>query len=154
MANCEICGKNTNLVSTMVEGTVLKVCENCSRFGKVMESKKINLPIKKKNNFINSDVKIDDKEDLIVSDFNVRIKNAREKKGLMQEEVAKLINEKISIVQKIENKGMRPSLELIKKFERFFGLKLIERKSLNVEIEKEDFSGELTIGDLLKKAGE
>ena len=46
MANCDLCGKKTELISALVEGTMLSVCSTCSKFGNVVQlnKEKINKP--------------------------------------------------------------------------------------------------------------
>ena len=63
--------------------------------------------------------------------------------------MAKKLNEKISLIQKIENNEIEPNADLIKKLENFFKIKLTEEyqnPNLNLNFK----SSSLTIGDLLK----
>ena len=67
---------------------------------------------------------------------------------LKQEELAKKINEKSSIIKRIEE-GWRPPLNLIKKLEKFFNIKLtekLEESALEKKINKE----KLTVGDVVE----
>ncbi len=36
MSECELCGRKGNLVDSIVEGSIFRVCENCSTFGRVI----------------------------------------------------------------------------------------------------------------------
>ena len=54
------------------------------------------------------------------------IRNKRDELGLKQEDFAKMLNEKESIIHKLETGEFKPSLKLAKKLEKKFGLKLIE----------------------------
>ena len=36
--NCDMCGRDTQLFKADIEGTILNVCGNCSRFGKIIET--------------------------------------------------------------------------------------------------------------------
>ena len=88
---------------------------------------------------------------VVVSNYGSLIKNAREKMGLKQEELAKKLNEKESIIQKIETANFKPGMKLAKKLERFFGIKLIEEVEVEkVKIKKES-SESFTLGHFIKK---
>lgn len=121
-----MCGKEINeFYRARIEGTILNVCKNCASYGKIVEAVKSKgevIEIKKKTE------KPPEPEiiETLVEDFPQRIKNKREKLGLKQEEFAKKINEKESIIQKIESGHFTPSLKLAKKLERFLEIKLIE----------------------------
>ena len=57
---------------------------------------------------------------LVVGDFATRVRKAREKLGLKQEDFAKKIKEKESIVHKLETGEFKPNLDLAKKLEKIF----------------------------------
>ena len=141
--NCELCGKKSELFRTKIEGTIVNVCEKCSKFGEIIER-----VIKEEENKI---VKKKIREEIIEEirkGYGAIIKNAREKLGLTQEELARKINEKESLIHKLENELVEPSLKLAEKLERFLKIKLIEIYSdENKYIKNND--EKLTIGDLL-----
>ena len=102
MVQCELCGKDTTLVNVLIEGVNLNACSDCGKHGRVITAKST----------IQRDEEIS--ED-ISSDYDVKIKHARESRNLKQQECAQLLNIKESMLQKLETKKMRPSLELAKK---------------------------------------
>lgn len=143
MATCDLCGAETRLVRAIVEGTELNVCPKCGQYGKILKK-----PIIKKREApkpIEPEV-----AEKIVKDYPSKIGKARKQKNMTQEEFAKMLNEKESIIQKIEAGSFKPSIGLARKLEKKLNIKLIEEeKSISVNI-KQNKSGPLTIGDLIK----
>jgi len=95
----------------------------------------------------------------VVESYHVKIRQAREKRGLSQEELGKKINEKASVISKLETGKMTPNNVLVTKLEHALGIKLlvpIKEEKLLHEMPK--FAGrETTLGDLIqvnKKDGE
>ncbi|MBI2671513.1 TIGR00270 family protein [Candidatus Woesearchaeota archaeon] len=143
---CDLCGSQTELYQAVVEGSIVDVCRNCLKFGKQLEKKesfdvdkliKINKKLKEEN------------LSFLRNDYNILIKDKREKLNLTQEELAKKLNEKISVIQKLETKSMTPNDKLVKKLEDFFGFKLTETydsDNIDISLKKQT----LTIGDLIK----
>ena len=95
----------------------------------------------------------------IVEDYDSKIRQAREKLGLSHEELGKKINEKASVLSKLETGKMTPNNMLVTKLEHVLKIKLL------VQISEEKISQgfpkspsrETTLGDLIqlnKKAGE
>ena len=87
-------------------------------------------------------------EHAIKTNFHLLIKNERNKRSLTQEELAKKLNEKESIIKRIED-GWEPPFNTIKKLERFFNVKLTEELE-EKQIEKKTDKAELTIGDIIE----
>jgi uncharacterized protein (TIGR00270 family) len=58
-------------------------------------------------------------------DYNVKIKQTREKLGLSQEDLGKLINEKPSLIKMVESKKLKPDLILTRKFMHQLKINLI-----------------------------
>ncbi|QQG38448.1 MAG: TIGR00270 family protein [Candidatus Woesearchaeota archaeon] len=146
MPACNLCGRESNLFKTNIEGTSLLVCKNCSTFGEVIEKYEQEevKELKRVNKFIEEETVY------IIEDYATKIKTAREKLGLKQDEIARRIAEKESVIQKVESGHLEPSLDLAKKFERLFKIKLIQQTKENEEV-KIDFKDKaLTIGDVLK----
>ena len=151
--NCEMCGKKTDLFKAIIEGIQIKVCSTCGKFGRVI--KQVNPLENKKKEKVEKISKEEESSEIIqtISDnYSEKVKKARELIGLKQEELAKKLSEKESVIHKIETGHYEPNLILAKKLERFLKISLIEEQ----EIEKSknntapSSSAGLTIGDLIK----
>jgi len=147
MPSCDICGKEGYLVSALIEGTVLNVCEGCAIHGKILKrpSSAINSQSQKKEKFV------EEKTIDFVSGYGSIIRREREKLGLTQKDFAMKINEKESTIQKIENEKIKPTIDFAKKFERIFGIKIIEEvKEEEIKREKKKEKNFFTLGDFIK----
>lgn len=148
---CDICGRNADLFRAIIEGSKLNVCEGCGKFGKILGRAGSNLrPVEKKKTVERREEAVE----AIVSDYNIKIKNAREKRKMTQEELAKAIAEKESVIHKIESRAIEPDLNIARKLERFFKMNLIVKGDLDIDDKQrkqEARSDVLTIGDLLSK---
>lgn len=146
--NCEMCGSAGRLQRTLVEGSEMDVCQGCARFGK-----NIARPI----TFVNKGTETKkvvarpEKITIIISGFGSRVKKARERLGLTQEEFAKKIAEKESLVQQIESEKIKPRIQTALKIEKELNINLVE------EYEEEGSSfglpqktKEFTLGDMIK----
>lgn len=150
---CEMCGADSETLKANVEGTIMNVCRNCSKYGKVISINKPPVSYKKSKTNSREPVKNDNEEkiEMVIKNFAEKIKNVRENMKLDQEKFAEKINEKKSIIHKIETAEMKPSIELAKKLEKILNIKLIEtysEKGTGVETQKSS-SGPMTIGDLI-----
>lgn len=150
MPNCELCGREKELVRAEIEGTMLTVCQECGKFGKVLGRVKTTEEIKKALAPKKEKIKEEGIEEKVVENFEEKIKKARERSGLSQEDFARFLNEKISVVQKWESGGLKPGIERAKEIGRALGMKLVEV----VEEEKVELkgvkTGELTLGEAIK----
>ncbi len=147
MATCEMCGKEKELVNAVVEGSMLKVCSDCGKHGNVIS-------ISRPKTVIRTFESKEEDVEVIVEDYFYLVKTAREKKGLTQEELAKDIGEKESLIHQVESQKMKPTFKLAKKLNVYLGINLIEKvPRMNVNESKEiNFKDkDLTIGDLLKR---
>lgn len=137
MIQCEICGKKVEKpVKILVENTIIFVCNECKTYGLVKKDRKKQFKMK---------IKKQGEEGL----FNHNLlKKERIKKGLNLKKLASILNEKKSLIKRIESGETIPNLKLSNKFKSFFG------KDLIVEIKKEKIkfkkTKKLTIGDVIK----
>uniref|UniRef100_A0A7J2TJ97 TIGR00270 family protein n=1 Tax=Archaeoglobus fulgidus TaxID=2234 RepID=A0A7J2TJ97_ARCFL len=146
--NCEICGKKIRPPGyrIVVEGAEVRVCASCKKYGseisiaKQAEVKRI--VIKKKK----PQTKVEFKEEL-VENFNLIIRAEREKRGWSQEQLAKKIQEKESLIKKIENAEITPDPKVVEKIEKLFGIKLRETVQ-EVKISRSS-QAEVTLGDVV-----
>jgi putative transcription factor len=93
-----------------------------------------------------------DDMDEVAQDYDDRIRNAREAEGLSQEDLAKQLNEKASLIRKLEHGDMLPSDKVQKKLEKALGITLSEGGSAD----EEDWSGSsdagtTTLGDVVER---
>ena len=153
--NCEICGKKTkNIHKIVIEGTVLHVCSDCKNLGIPEPELRIKPKITgitrktRKTKIKRSEQAFADDEEL-VEDYNLIIKREREKRGWSQEELAKKLMEKESLIKKIENAEIIPEPRVIEKIEKLFGIKLRKRVSdLTERYKAGDQQFGLTLGDI------
>ncbi len=127
MAQCEICGVEIKgkIQYITIGASKLGACKACARYGTVVvEDKDVKIKIggiprdeAKRKLYEQMDHDIEAGMD-IVDDYGRKIKEAREKTGLTQAEFAKRINEKQSLLRKIENGEIIPSEEVMRKIER------------------------------------
>ena len=144
---CELCGKNTALFKAEIESVEMSVCQDCTKFGSILnklqtfEAPKIKTAaISKRRSELNEE---------IVENYGRLIKRAREKLDFTQEELAKKLNEKESLITKLENNSILPSLELARKIEKQLNISLISiSEEENIISKTADDS--LTIEDLMK----
>lgn len=143
-----MCGKESELFKTEIEGTVLNVCSGCGKFGKILG--RIKTIEGKKKEKVREKEPIEELLELIVPDYSERIKKKREQLGLKQEEFAKKISEKESIIHHIESGKFTPGIELAKKLERFLKIKLVEQHIESAKKEAASKAESVTIGDVIK----
>jgi putative transcription factor len=151
MTACEMCGSDSNTITALIEGVELNVCQKCASFGKIVKKPFI-VTAKMQQAQKNEQMKKAAEREIIMEireDFPAIIKAKREKMGLKQDEFAKFISERESMIHKMESGEYVPSLETARKMERQLGIKIIEEKELvasHMKEKKESF----TIGDVLK----
>lgn len=93
-----------------------------------------------------------DQMDEIAADYDDRIRSARESEGLSQEDLADDLNEKASLIRKLEQGAMLPSDGIRSKLENKFGISLASGgSSEETEWESGSSSGEYTLGDVVKR---
>jgi len=155
---CDMCSSPEIVYRIEVEGSMLNVCEKCSSYGRVVAKIRQAEPEKKKKKQekaaeeAKKAAKTTETMQVIVSNYSDIIKRAREKSGLKQEELAKKIAEKESIIHKLESGIIKPDISLARKLEKFLKILLVEEvetESIGASEKKRDSEG-LTIGDMIK----
>jgi len=93
----------------------------------------------------------DDIEEL-AQDYDNRVRQARESAGLSQEELASQLNEKASLIRKIERGDTLPTDDVQTKLERGLDIDLSAGASTDeTEWESESSSGGYTLGDVVER---
>jgi len=157
---CELCGKDVARTRNVsVEGTVLMVCNDCARFGTEPTGP---VPVRRRGNPIvaerlekrqrritERDVYATTTLEELVADFSERIRHAREERGWKQTDLGAKINERASVIAKLETGAMIPSDTLARKLEKALEIKLREKVE-PVAVKRESARPPLTLGDLMK----
>nr|WP_188977681.1 multiprotein bridging factor aMBF1 [Halocalculus aciditolerans] len=173
MAQCEMCGKDVASPKTVkVEGAEIEVCDDCAQFGTEVKTQSSSSSSTKystsssggKSGSSSSSSAgsssggsskrrrdMFDEMDELASDYDQRIKQARESEGLSQEELAMEINEKASLIRKLEHGDMLPNSKVQRKLEKKLDITLTEASSDEEEWSGGGESGGLTLGDMVKR---
>jgi putative transcription factor len=92
-----------------------------------------------------------DEMDEIAQDYDERIRSAREQSGLSQEELAKQLNEKASLIRKLEHGDTLPSDDVQRKLEKALDIDLSAGGSTDDAEWESDSAGDgLTLGDMVE----
>ena len=150
--NCEMCGKEAPLSTVLVEGTQLMLCQKCAGHGKVLSSPKVisKRPATTAASTETHRTQTPAPVEAIVEDYAVRIRHAREKLGLNQKEFAARLNEKESLVHKLETGGFEPPIALARKLEKLLHITLVEQSEEQKVSVKGAGGAGMTIGDVIK----
>ena len=180
MVQCEMCGAETSSPKTIkVEGAKLDVCSNCTDFGtEVKQTSSSSSSTKYSTGSSSSSSSggssggsasssssrsggsssqrrsdmFDDMDEL-ATDYDDRVRKAREKKGLSQSDLANELNEKASLIRKIERGDTLPSDRVQSELESFLEIDLSAEGSSGDDSEWSggSASGSYTLGDVVKR---
>jgi len=148
---CEVCGKEIRGkgFKVIIEGSEVTVCARCRDLGvakpvSMVSQRGVKKVILKKKS---SPSKIEFIEELI-DDYHLIIKREREKRGWSQKDLAKKIQEKESLIRKIENAEITPEPEVVEKLEKLFNIKLREKvPEVKIDLKKSNLTP--TLGDIV-----
>lgn len=177
MVQCEMCGAETGAPNTVkVEGAELEVCDECADFGTEVRTTQQSSTSTKYSTGSDSGTAstsgsastssgsggasgggsrrdMFDEMDELVQDFDQRIRSAREAADLSQEELADQLNEKASLIRKLEHGDHLPSDDVQRKLERALDIELTESAGAEEDTDWEGGSavGEYTLGDVVER---
>lgn len=146
MEECEICGKQSrDIYIVNLEGAELRVCTKCAKgkkiVSRVVERVKMTAQAARAK-----------KEVQIIDNYGIIIHNARESMRLPIKVLAEMLNEKETLLLRIEQQKTMPSEELAKKLEKALKVRLAESDQPEASglggIGKVD---KATLGDFIKK---
>ena len=173
MPQCEMCGASKSSLTTVkVEGAELELCDECKDFGTEVRTESSSSSSSKYSTSSSSGKSSSssasssssssstqrrrdmfDTMDEIATDYDQRVREARESRGQSQQELAGELNEKTSLIRKIERGDVLPSDSVRKKLERELGISLVEGSGSDDD-ESEWSSGSsttTTLGDVVKR---
>ncbi len=167
--NCDICGQviSGQAFKVKVEGAKLTVCSNCQKLGKPYVD---DLPLRRVGPATRTLSGVNFQrpapprapelprgmEDVeIVDDYAKRVRKNRMKLGLSQEDLARRVKEKLSVIQKIETGKITPPLRLCRELEHELKIKLLTPRTEieETKLPKTKAPGEVTLGDIIHVKG-
>lgn len=179
MVQCEMCGKETKSPNkAKIEGAVLEVCDECTDFGtEIKEQTSSSTSTKYSTGSSSSGSSSSsssgaattgsssggstgggrrrdmfDDMDEIAEDFDEQIRTARESAGLSQEELADNLNEKASLIRKLERGDTLPTDSIQQKLERKLDIDLTAGGGVDEsEWSSGSSTGSYTLGDVVER---
>jgi len=128
---CPICGSIIwgKGIKVLIEGAKIVVCQVCAKHGKKIITPEKSVVRQTRNLQLRRDFKKSEFEDNfeIVDDFNHRIRKVRQTLKLNQDQFAQKLNEKPSLIRRIEAGKVQPTIKLAKKIEKVYKIKLLEK---------------------------
>ena len=133
---CPICGGKIwgRGQKVLIEGAKITVCQSCAQYGvKIKNVPKTTDKVRQNYSKPNASSKkkaytrqIDDGLEIVV-DYVNKIRNARNSRGLNQDQFAQKLNEKPSLLRRIEAGKVEPTIKLAKKIEQVYGITLVKK---------------------------
>lgn len=144
---CDICGSKSKLYKTIVEGAELSLCHECSKFGKV-----VGIVQESKPSSVTKKQREEEPEviEILVDNYAKKIRKKREEMGLTQKEFAQKLNEKESVIQKIESGNFNLPIDFAKKIGKLLKISIVEeQKEEQEKVSTKTTAEGFTIGDFI-----
>lgn len=170
---CEICGGEIwgRAQRVIIEGVEVLACTSCASMGKRVTPKKsyrrgatrdarrrpsrsTSSMVFKKSEYRGgkSKKRYDERNLEVMSGYGKLIRRIRDKHKLTQEELADKLNEKESLIRKIEAERVEPTIKLAKRIEKRFGVKIlkeIDDEPILTQQDRPKSPGPATLGDMI-----
>jgi putative transcription factor len=126
---CEVCGSEIRGPPhyRVIEGGRMTVCARCASFGsRDWDPRERRAPVRRPRQRPRPRSEVEAAEGLeLVEDYGEKIRKERQKRRLTVEEFAKQIQEKESVVKKLEKEELTPDRNLIRKLRNALGVELL-----------------------------
>jgi len=132
------------------------VCSNCQSLGKpYKEEPKPQSPVVRGTAFLptrkrTTELPREMGQYDLAEDLAERVRKYRMKLALSQEELAKRVKERLSVIQKIEIGKMTPDMRLCRALEHELKVKLLVPHTETAEVPKSAAPSEVTLGDIVR----
>ena len=160
--NCDICGREIigPAFKVKVEGAKMLACRSCQRLGEPYQEDPVPQQprpgiIRLPNPSIRRTPELpkDIQELDVAENFADIIRKRRMKLGISQEELAKRVKAKLSVIQKIETSKIAPDTRLCRELQHELKIKLLVPRT-ETPPPKTAPLGEVTLGDIIKIKGQ
>jgi putative transcription factor len=150
MEDCELCGRKTDAASVVeVEGVEFRVCEKCVVGKKVIYKHQMHDNARGRRPQQQTVPKED--QFILVANYGEVIRKARERMDLPLKVVAEMLNEKHSLLLRIEEERAKPTQDLVKKLEKFLEVSLMEKQEQQGEGRSSPSTKQATLGEFVKE---
>lgn len=166
-----MCGaEKSSLTTTKVEGAELELCGSCTDFGTEVRQESSSASTSKYSTSSSSGTDsgsssssssssggssrrrdMFDNMDEVATDYDERIRAAREDAGMSREDLAAKLNEKASLIGKLERGDMLPTDDVQTKLEKELDISLTEGVDTDDAEWSGESSGSMTLGDVVKR---
>lgn len=174
MVQCELCGAETGAPKTIkIEGAQLEVCDSCADLGSEVRqstqqststkystsssptsstpSSSSSRPSSDRSERSTRDDDLFDSLGNLAQDYDQRIRDAREARGLSQAELADELNEKRSLINRLERGETLPSDAVQSKLERYLEIDLSSAGDDGADWEGEERGQTFTLGEMAER---
>ena len=145
--HCELCGREIGRGFLIrIEGATLVACADCAERGTVIR------PVHEHAEKEERAGRREDVEtDLVpVEHYGRLVRRAREERGMRIEELARKLSVPESTLRKIEEEKLVPPIDIARKLEKFFNIRLYEEVRVEYRETEEEEKPTLTLGDVMK----
>ncbi len=170
--NCEICGADIRgkPQKVMLERTTLNVCSGCAHLDtpvreqappqqksgqgvKPVSGNSVKPAVQPKKDSPGPAPRRPPRVEIDVSeDYPDILRSARKKAGLNQDELAKKVAERVTVIKQLERGDLFPEDKVRRKLEKALGVSLLESDDSGGNVTKSEAlgSGGLTLGDMIQ----
>jgi putative transcription factor len=126
MEECELCGAPTKSVYVVnVEDVELRVCAKCAEGKKVIKTQSYGSNVVRKP----SSRPRREEDQPLVENYGKVMHDARDRMQLPLKVLAEMLNEKETLLARVEQQSTLPTIELTKKLEKALSIRLIDSNS-------------------------
>ncbi|MFB6158162.1 MAG: multiprotein bridging factor aMBF1 [Candidatus Nanohalobium sp.] len=142
MPKCQLCGEEVeSTTKAKIEGAVMQVCDSCAEMGEKIDTKSRKKKKRKKRR--------NNKSKTLANDYGSRVRNAREDRELSIKELADSLNEKTSVIKKVEREELKPDKSLAGKLSKELDITLyVNPEVTNYDDTSDSDSRKATLGDV------
>ena len=165
MPTCEVCGREVRAVNEIaLEGAKLLACSRCAKLGEPVRRPTTRPYTSKPRTALHpssppshqipsyrrkTKPRYSPRELVAVEDFRHLIRKAREHRDMSQQDVARKLNERASVIAKLESGKMTPTIKIARKLERLFNLTLLEEAE-SIDLSPASHPSNTTLGDVVQ----
>jgi putative transcription factor len=150
MEDCELCGTSTRSVYVVnVEDVELRVCAKCAKGKKVISTHSDAPQVQASRPSMRPKR---EEDQTVIENYGTVIRKARERMNLPIGVLAEMLNEKETLLARIEQQHTLPTIELTKKLEKALSIRLIAAEGeAGADNAVQSKGGSATLGEFVSR---